>query len=264
MISISSTLASGHDFHCHLDLYQSHGKVRQDIEHHRILTVAMTTTPRAFLKNVELFGASQFITIGLGLHPELAATREADFSRFATLISEARVIGEIGLDGRLQHRATLPIQEALLLKVLSAVRRGPARLISFHSPQAVTKVLDAIEAHVAESVHTKILHWFTGTAKEARRAVDLGCYFSINAAMLSNKIGIERVSLIPTSRILTETDGPLIRNGLVPTFPSAVLDLRVQLARLWGIEVSVAQSRLAENAWGALAPLRDVEQGARP
>lgn len=244
--------SSGHDFHCHLDLYRDIDAVRRDIDDHQILTLGMTTTPRAYAKNMDLFSDSPFIMVGLGLHPELAATREADLQRFATLLTGARVVGEIGLDGRIQNRSSLPLQELVLSEILSIARNDAPKLISFHSPRAVTRVLDAIEVHIADSGHTKILHWFTGSAKETRRAVDLGCYFSINSAMFANEAGLSRIRSFPRSRVLTETDGPLIMDGPAPVLPSRVLNLQTQLARLWDVNVGIARSQLTENARGAL------------
>ena len=43
----------------------------------------------------------------------------------------------------------------------------------------------------------------------ARRAVDLGCYFSVNATMLAHDRGRALVQNIPSQRLLTETDAPL-------------------------------------------------------
>ncbi|WP_232916157.1 TatD family hydrolase [Pseudomonas viridiflava] len=33
-----------------------------------------------------------------------------------------------------------------------------------------------------------VLHWFTVSISEARRALDLGCYFSVNVEMLKSTI----------------------------------------------------------------------------
>jgi hypothetical protein len=67
-----------------------------------------------------------------------------------------------------------------------------------------------------------VLHWFTGTAAEARRAVDLGCYFSINAEMLANEKRGALVKALPLNRLLTETDGPFTQTDNRPSRPSDV------------------------------------------
>ena len=41
-------------------------------------------------------------------------------------------------------------------------------------------------------------------------AINKGCYISVNNAMLRSKRFIEHLSLIPSNRILLETDSPFI------------------------------------------------------
>ena len=50
-----------------------------------------------------------------------------------------------------------------------------------------------------------ILHWFTGSLQAQREFIKLGCYFSVNANMLSN---IENIRDIPKDKVLVENDGP--------------------------------------------------------
>jgi TatD DNase family protein len=69
-------------------------------------------------------------------------------------------------------------------------------------------VLDVIERHLPRNRGVAVLHWFTGTKAEARRAAALGCYFSINAEMMYSGRGRALVAELPMDRLLTETDGP--------------------------------------------------------
>src|SRR5205807_134857 len=64
--------------------------------------------------------------------------------------------------------------------------------------------------------------WFTGSKSDARRAIDLGCYFSINAAMMRSESGRDLITTIPADRLLTETDAPFTRVNNCPTAPSDV------------------------------------------
>ena len=58
-----------------------------------------------------------------------------------------------------------------------------------------------------------MLHWFTGTKAEAKRAVELGCYFSINIEMLKNERHTALIMGLPQDRLLTETDGPFVKGA---------------------------------------------------
>src|SRR3546814_17537329 len=58
-----------------------------------------------------------------------------------------------------------------------------------------------------------VLHWFTGSKADVRRAVDRGCYFSVNEGMLASATGLRVMREIPIDRVLTETDGPFLTRG---------------------------------------------------
>ena len=57
---------------------------------------------------------------------------------------------------------------------------------------------------------------------EARRAVELGCYFSINSDMLLKDATRSLIATIPLDRILTETDGPFTSTASRPSQPADV------------------------------------------
>jgi TatD DNase family protein len=235
-----------------LDLYKDRNAVREDIERFKIGTFGVTTTPRAFEPNQRLFGDSALVTIGLGIHPELATTREADLALFTTHLKEARVIGEIGLDGRPQNRDSLPAQRDLLRNILQLSVSGPTRVFSFHSTRAVSEVLDAIERHVGVSRHVTILHWFTGTKKELQRGADLGCYFSVNRAMCKKSGSGELLKLIPDELLITETDGPFVKDADRVLFPSDVLTLERLLAATINADATDTRNRVVRNAMRVL------------
>src|SRR5690606_6148367 len=105
---------------------------------------------------------------------------------------------------------------------------------SVHSVRSVPMVLEMIERHLPQDRGVVVLHWFTGTSAEARRAADLGCYFSINAEMMRSHRGRALVAELPTDRILTETDGPFTRINGQPAEPASVGATVGAIARLRG------------------------------
>lgn len=80
-------------------------------------------------------------------------------------------------------------------------------------------VLDMIEAHLPRDRGAVVLHWFTGSKSEARRAAGLGCYFSVNTEMTRTDRGRALIEGLPRNRILTETDGPFTKTQGRPTEP---------------------------------------------
>lgn len=220
------------DAHCHADLYRDVTALRQDVDKAGIKVLAVTTTPRAYGKNVEVFGGSDSFRVALGIHPELAASREADLALFSSLLGRTRYIGEIGLDARPQAYRSFSTQRQVFRSILKLCRMQD-KIMSIHSARAVKHVLDDLEEFCADVGTVKILHWFAGTKSEARRATDLGCYFSINSAMLSSDSGCQLIMSLPRERILTETDGPLFVIDKSSLMPSGVLRTIGELSRLW-------------------------------
>ena len=92
--------------------------------------------------------------------------------------------------------------------------------------------LDMVEQHMPADRGTVVPHWFTESLAEARRAVDLGCYFSIDGRTLTNERGVKLVTSLPENRFVTETDGPLVSvdRGSDPICPANVAATLASLA----------------------------------
>lgn len=220
------------DFHCHLDLYPDFENVILECERDQIYTLTVTTTPKAWPRNRALTANMRFVRAGLGLHPQLVAERSLEISLWEEYFSEAKYIGEVGLDAGPQYFRSLGLQTEVFTKVLRACNEQGGKVLTVHSFRAAKQVLDLIEANLAADRAFVVLHWFTGTKSEARRALELGCYFSINAEMIRSERHRELVGFLPADRILTETDGPFTRRGGRPSRPSDVAATVQELSAL--------------------------------
>ncbi|MCF1450145.1 TatD family deoxyribonuclease [Agrobacterium vitis] len=198
----------GVDFHCHLDLYPDHAAAVAKAEAARIYTLTVTTTPRAWARNHELTRHTRYVRAALGLHPQLVAERADELSLWERHLPEARYVGEVGLDAGPRFYKSLEAQKQVFQRVLVGCAEAGGKILTVHSVRSVPAVLDMIEAHLPTERGTVVLHWFTGSKSEARRAAALGCYFSINAEMTRTDRGRDLIASIPRNRILTETDGP--------------------------------------------------------
>lgn len=159
---------------------------------------------------------------GCGVHPGLAeALRSFNRERFRVLAEEFVLIGEVGLDrraGRLEEQTSVFRQ----IMEIAAERRA---LCSIHSAGCAELVLEVVGDHRPEA---PILHWFTGDARQVARAMNLGCWFSINVRMSD-----EMLLRIPVERALPETDYPLTRQQGV-RMPGDIDGLEERVVRLWG------------------------------
>lgn len=246
---------AGFDCHCHLDLYKDPTAILRDLNGASISTFAVTTTPRAFKGNLQRFGSSSLVRVGLGIHPELAHTREANMRMFHELLPAASLVGEIGLDKRPRNRATFSQQQAVFDEVLSAVQLSDRpRILSVHSAGAVTPVLARLEL-LSDTRIKKIMHWFTGSLGELQRAVDLNCYFSVNQAMVETDRGKSLIRKIPPNQLLAETDGPFTSVSGRPAVPSDVLLLAGSLAKEIHLTELETRQLLVRNALTAISDL---------
>lgn len=223
------------DFHCHLDLYPDHEAAFRDAEAARVFTLAVTTTPRAWRRNVQLAEGLRYVRPALGLHPQLVADHADELPLWTSLLKETRYVGEVGLDGGPKYFRSLDLQKEVFRHVLRECAAAGGKVLTVHSLRAVAAVLDHIDTFLPRDRGTVVLHWFTGSRSEARRAIDLGCYFSVNAAMLANDRHRDLISTLPLDRVLTETDGPFTRSGPRQAVPADVASAVGALAQLRGM-----------------------------
>ena len=231
------------DFHCHLDLYPDHAEAVAECEREEIFTLAVTTTPRAWPRNQELASPTKYVRAALGLHPQLVKDRAKEIELWREYLPRASYVGEVGLDASPRFYASFDMQKRIFETILRDCADRGGKILTIHSVRAVRAVLDMIETLLPPSRRSTVLHWFTGSRSEARRAVSLGCYFSINREMLRNERHHTMVASLPLDRLLTETDGPFVKiygRDVRPSDVSQTIDALAQ-AR------SMPPSELAET-----------------
>ena len=200
--------AESFDFHCHVDLYPDPLKVIQECEAKKAFTLAVTTTPKAWKQNLEWTKSSKLVQPALGLHPELVGERFNELGLIEQYIDETCFIGETGLDGSLRYKSSWKVQKEIFCKILTMSCSSSPKVISIHSREASKEVIDILKPYTEFKKILCILHWYTGTLPDLKRALAIGCYFSINHKMLNTQKGCSIVRQLPLNRILTETDGP--------------------------------------------------------
>ena len=186
------------DFHCHLDLYPDHEAAIARAEDAGVYTLTVTTTPKAWPRNFQLTRGTRFVRAALGLHPQLAAERAAELPLWEHYLSETRYIGEVGLDAGPRFYKSLDIQKKVFRTILERCAEAGGKILTVHSVRSVPAVLDMVEQHLPQDRGVVVLHWFTGSRSDARRAETLGCYFSVNAEMMRSERGRQLVAELPS------------------------------------------------------------------
>lgn len=233
------------DFHCHLDLYPDPHGVARACEERGLYVLSVTTTPSAWAGTAALAANSARIRTALGLHPQLAHQRKGELPQFERLIGETRYVGEIGLDGGPEFKRHWEDQMEVLSRILNVCREAGGKVMSLHSRRAAKAVLDTLENHPGAG--TPILHWFSGSARELARAVDLGCWFSVGPSMLRGEKGRELAAKMPRQRVLTESDGPFAQIAGRSMLPWEVGDAIADLGTIWGLSSAAVEQQLLTN-----------------
>ena len=233
------------DFHCHLDLYPKPEIVVRECVARKMYVLSVTTTPRAWNGTSSLATGQDRIRTALGLHPQLAGDRKSEAVLFRELLSETRYVGEIGLDGSPECLPYWQDQVEVFERILSFCAAAGGRILSVHSRRAENEVLSRIESYAGAG--PTVLHWFSGKARELRRAIDLGCWFSVGPAMLRTKAGCNLVATMPRERVLTESDGPFVTYKGRPAMPWDVEDAVRGLGSIWRESASEVEAQLMLN-----------------
>ncbi|MAS94283.1 MAG: hydrolase TatD [Verrucomicrobiales bacterium] len=233
------------DFHCHLDLYSNPTEVAAEADSIGCYVLSVTTTPAAWEGNQSRFARFDRIKVALGLHPELIGSRGKDLKLFLELLPCAEYVGEVGIDGSSRFKSSIERQKYAFERVLSECANLGGRIMSIHSRGAEDEVLQMLEKNCGASV--PVLHWFTGTIKQAKKAIQLGCWFSLGYPMLRSARGRRLLKVLPFDRVITETDGPFVAVKGKSMVPAEVFQVRNLLAEEWNLSEDEVEMRIREN-----------------
>ena len=146
-------------------------------------------------------------------------------------------------------------------------------MLSIHSVASAGEVLDGLGTEGLLDAGPRrcecVLHWFSGSSDELWRAIRAGCWFSVGERMTSTRRGREYCRLIPSGRLLLETDLPEVPGASCPvgSIPSSLARAVSALASIRGASADDIAHVTTENAEGLLARdggLAQHAEGADP
>ena len=140
------------DFHCHLDLYKDPIALLPEVKQRCEYVLAVTTSPRAWIKTSKVFKNTACVETAIGLHPEILVDKIGERDDLIKGIQQTRYVGEVGIDGSPQYASSIRLQEEVLCDVIQEAERCGGRILSIHSRNATTKVLDIVEKHLDRSI----------------------------------------------------------------------------------------------------------------
>ena len=202
------------------------------------------------------------VLFSTGVHPHRAGAyagqpqAAADIARASATAVGASAIGEIGLDYHYDFAPRDVQREVFAAQVALAVEL--ARPVVVHtrlaSPDTMTVLRDAGQGRVRG-----VMHCFSGTAAEAREALDLGFYISLSGIVTFPKATDLRevARLVPLDRLLVETDAPFL--APVPyrgkrNEPAWVRVTLETLAGVHGVSLDAMSAHVTANVRALVSP----------
>lgn len=213
------------DCHCHLDHTRFFGILDKVIENCRKKKCYAITSGVNHSTNLKALEISEkykdAVYVSLGLYPLDALAKEIEAGEFPRIIEKLDVdkelqfifknkdkitaVGECGLDFKFGEKYKQE-QVKNFLKVIELAEKIKKPLI-VHSRKAE---LEAIEILKSSKLKNIVMHCFSGRIKHAKKACDLGYYFSIPPIVTRIPQFKLLVQEVPITQLLTETDAPYL------------------------------------------------------
>lgn len=193
------------------------------------------------------------IVFTAGLHPtdgeEATENNLAEIYNLAKSHEKCVGIGEIGLDYHYSSDRERQMKSFIAQLDLAAELSIP---VSVHARDCCEDMLSVIKVY-APKLPDVVLHCYSLGHEAAKQFVKFGCSFAFGGAITfkNNKQIFEVAKVVPTDRLLTETDcpymAPVPHRGDVNE-PKYIPLIAEKLSELYGIEFNKMQEILFANA----------------
>jgi len=245
------------DSHCHLDFPEFSPELDTVISRARSAGVGHFLTIGTALKRFAAVRAvaetAPDIHCTVGVHPHEAAEEPLDGPEVLLAHSaHPKVVGfgESGLDYYYNH-SPREAQIANFRAHIAAARQAKLPLV-VHTRDAEDDTIAILTEEQAAGAFSGVIHCFTGTARLAGAALELGFYISVSGIATFKKSDILRATLkeVPLDRLLVETDAPYLAPQ--PTRgkrnePAYIVHTAAMLAELKGMSSAEMAQTTTDN-----------------
>lgn len=150
----------------------------------------------------------------VGLHPD-DINEIFDYSLYKNLAQKNKVvaIGECGLDFYridIKDEKTKNLQKEIFIEQIKLAKEIGKPLV-IHCREAFDDLLEILESNRKLLNNPPgIIHFFTGSLKNAEKLLEMGFYFTFGGLITYNRDFDETIKKISLERILLETDAPFV------------------------------------------------------
>jgi TatD DNase family protein len=158
-------------------------------------------------KTLEIAKQSKLILPFIGIHPECA---NDDLDQMINLIQDnidiISGIGEIGLDPTYIQSDKDKKNQIHVFESLLSIAEKYQKPISIHSRKSLDDIFEIMTSYKTKNA---LLHWFDGSKKQLKTAMDMGFFVSYGPVMIYANDKQTLLTKTDEDKILVETDGPV-------------------------------------------------------
>ena len=198
---------------------------------------------------LDLAKKSTHILRFIGIHPEKASD---DLDSMVSLIEKnAKTIsgiGEIALDKTYTSNDTEFARQKQVFAKLLELAEKYQKPVSVHSRATLDDIFEMIPSY---KISGFLLHWFAGSKKQLRQAMDLGCFVSYGPVSVYSQDKQVLISNTSRDKILVETDGPVRFShcfDMKSAHPSFIPSVIFSMSKILEISYGEAESLIEANS----------------
>ena len=244
------------DTHCHLTDPRLGGQLGDVIERARVAGVTRMITIGTNLADaraaIALCRERDNLRCAVGIHPNYTQDATlADVPMLRELQADPSVValGEMGLD--YFHQFADRAHQAAMFEAQLALAVELGRPVVIHSREAIDDTLALMRKFPGVRA---VFHCFTGSAEEAERILADGYWISFTGPVTYKKNDALRdvVRLVPTDRLMVETDAPYLspepKRAQKTNEPALVMYTAAKVAEVKGMGLDELDRVTTENA----------------
>ncbi len=249
------------DTHCHLTFSDYAGRIDQVLDEAAQFgvmgAISIATTTQDSHDTLRIAREHDQVWCTAGVHPLYADKGPHDWSVLKEHAKDPKCVafGELGLDNHYDDPPK-PIQHEVLADQLATIEscwdEGSKLPIVIHCRKAFEDLIPILRSSKLDPDRF-VFHCFTGSPDEARMALDFGASISFTGVVTYNnaKEVAEAAKLVPSSRIMVETDAPFLSpdpmRGKRPCMPGYARYTAEYLAKIRGVPFAEFHQQIDEN-----------------
>jgi len=198
------------DSHIHLSdpaYYEDLNNIINGMEILKIKACCVSMDCANSRKTLEISKQSKLILPFIGIHPECA---NDDLDQMTNLIQDnidiISGIGEIGLDPTFVQSNEDKKNQIRVFESLLSIAEKHQKPISIHSRKSLDDIFEIMTSYKTKN---SLLHWFDGSKKQLRTAMDMDFFVSFGPVMIYANDKQTLITKTDEDKILVETDGPV-------------------------------------------------------